>query len=153
MFKKIIGTFGIKVLIAILNLLIVVVLSNYIGASGKGEASLVVISMAMVMLFCNLLGGPTLIYLTPRYNIFLLFFLSNAWSLLTAIGAFVVLYFYGGMSICMNLHICILSLISSFLATNRTILLAKERVTLFNLISLLQTALTLIVVFLLFNSI
>lgn len=150
MLKKIISTFGIKVLIAVLNLVIVIVLSNYIGASGKGEASLVVISMAMVMLFCNLLGGPTLIYLTPRYNTFLLFFLSNVWSIITAIGAFVVLYFYEGMSICMNIHICALSLISSFLATNTTILLAKERITLYNLISLLQTALTLFVVFLLF---
>ena len=152
MLKKIISTFGIKVLIAVLNLVIVIVLSNYIGASGKGEASLVVISMAMVMLFCNLLGGSTLIYLVPRYNIFLLFFLSNVWSVLTAIGSFAVLYFFGGMSLCMNFHICILSLISSFLATNLTILLAKERVTLYNLISLLQTALTLIVVFVLFKT-
>ncbi|HRG51430.1 MAG TPA: polysaccharide biosynthesis C-terminal domain-containing protein [Bacteroidia bacterium] len=151
MLKKIISTFGIKVLIAVLNLVIVIVLSNYIGASGKGEASLVVISMAMVMLFCNLLGGPTLIYLTPRYNIFLLFFLSNCWSLLTAICAFIVLYLYGELSLCMISHISLLSLINSFLATNLTILLAKERVTCYNLISLLQTALTLIVVFVFFK--
>jgi O-antigen/teichoic acid export membrane protein len=151
MLKKIVSTFGIKVLIAVLNLVIVIVLSNYIGASGKGEASLIVISMAMIMLFCNLLGGSTLIYLTPRYNIFLLFFLSNVWSLLTAIGAFAVLNFYGEVSVCMNAHICLLSLLSSFLATNLTILLAKERVNLYNLLSLLQTALTLGVVFLLFE--
>ena len=123
MLRKIGSTFGIKVLIAVLNLVIVIVLSHYIGASGKGEASLIVISIAMVMLFCNLLGGPTLIYLVPRYNIFLLFFLSNTWSVLTATGAFVVLYFFSSMSCSMNLHICTLSLISSFLATNLTILL------------------------------
>ncbi|HET6225019.1 MAG TPA: polysaccharide biosynthesis C-terminal domain-containing protein [Bacteroidia bacterium] len=151
MLKKIISTFGIKVLIAVLNLVIVIVLSNYIGASGKGEASFIVISMAMVMLFCNLLGGSTLIYLTPRYNIFLLFFLSNTWSVLTTIGAFAVLHFYGEVSICMNAHICLLSLFNSLLATNLTILLAKERVNLYNLLSLLQTMLTLIVVILLFE--
>lgn len=151
MLKKIISTFGIKVLIAVLNLVIVIVLSNYIGASGKGEASLVVISMAMVMLFCNLLGGPTLIYLTPRYNIFLLFLLSNCWSIITAIGAFIALYLYGEMAVGMIGHICLLSLINSFLATNLTILLAKERVTLYNLISLLQTALTLIATFVFFK--
>jgi O-antigen/teichoic acid export membrane protein len=151
MFKKIISTFGIKVLIAILNLVIVIVLSHYIGASGKGEASLIVISMAMVMLFCNLLGGPTLIYLVPRYNVFLLFFLSNAWSVLTAILAFFALQLFSGISSAMILHICFLSLLSSFLSTNLTILLGKEKIMLYNLLSLLQSALTLIVVYVLFN--
>lgn len=153
MLRKIGSTFGIKVLIAVLNLVIVIVLSHYIGASGKGEASLIVISIAMVMLFCNLLGGPTLIYLVPRYNIFLLFFLSNTWSVLTATGAFVVLYFFSSMSCSMNLHICILSLISSFLATNLTILLGKERILLYNLINLLQSAATFIIVYLLLISV
>jgi O-antigen/teichoic acid export membrane protein len=151
MFKKIISTFGIKVLIAILNLVIVIVLSHYIGASGKGEASLIVISMVMVMLFSDLLGGPTLIYLVPRYNVFLLFFLSNAWSLLTSITAFFVLQLFSSISSAMILHICLLSLLSSFLSTNLTILLGKEKIMLYNFLSLLQSALTLIVVFLLFS--
>lgn len=153
MLKKIVSTFGIKVLIAVLNLVIVIVLSHFIGASGKGEASLIVISMAMITLFSNLLGGPTLIFLVPRYNVFLLFFLSNLWSVLTAIGAFIVLYFFSDLTCGMNLHICILSLISSFLATNLTILLGKERIMLYNLISLLQSAATFFVVYLLLLSI
>lgn len=153
MLKKIVSTFGIKVLIAVLNLVIVIVLSHFIGASGKGEASLIVISMAMITLFCNLLGGPTLIYLVPRYNVFLLFFLSNVWSVFTCIAAFVVLYFSSTMSFDMNLHICILTLISSFLATNLTILLGKEKIMLYNLISLLQSAATFLVVYLLLLSI
>lgn len=149
MLKKIASTFGVKVLIAVLNLVIVIVLSHFIGASGKGEASLVVISMAMINLFSNLLGGPTLIYLVPRYNVFLLFFLSNIWSVLTSIGAFVILYFFGSMSVCMNLHVCILSLINAFLFTNLTILLGKERIKAYNFISLLQSAATFIVVYML----
>ncbi|HET8962545.1 MAG TPA: polysaccharide biosynthesis C-terminal domain-containing protein [Chitinophagales bacterium] len=153
MFKKIVSTFGIKVLIAILNLVIVIVLSHYIGASGKGEASLIVISIAMVMLFSNLLGGPTLIYLVPRYNVFLLFFLSNTWSVFTSFCCFIVLFFFSDMSCSMNIHVCILSLISSFLATNLTILLGKERIMLYNFISLLQSAATFVVVYLLLISV
>jgi O-antigen/teichoic acid export membrane protein len=153
MLKKIVSTFSIKVLIAVINLVIVIVLSHFIGASGKGEASLIVISIAMVMLFSNLLGGPTLIYLVPRYNVFLLFFLSNAWSVLTSLIAFLTFYFFSSMSLCMNMHVCILSLISSFLATNLTILLGKERIMLYNLISLLQTASTFVMVYLLLISV
>lgn len=153
MFKKIVSTFGIKVLIAILNLVIVIVLSHYIGASGKGEASLIVISMVMVMLFSDLLGGPTLIYLVPRHNVFLLFFLSNAWSLLTSIVAFVALHVFSSMSPLMILHVSLLSLLSSFVSTNLTILLGKEKIMLYNLISLLQTALTFIVVYVLLSEV
>jgi O-antigen/teichoic acid export membrane protein len=149
MLKKIVSTFGIKVLIAVLNLVIVILLSHFTGASGKGEASLIVINMAMITLFSNLLGGPTLVYLVPRYNVFLLFFLSNTWSVLTSIGAFVVLYFFSSMDFCLNLHVCILSLISSFLFTNLTILLGKERIMLYNVISLVQSLVTFAAVYLL----
>jgi O-antigen/teichoic acid export membrane protein len=151
MFKKIVSTFGIKVLIAILNLVIVIVLSHYIGASGKGEASLIVISMVMMMLFCDLLGGATLIYLVPRYNIFLLFFLSNVWSVLVTTAAFFALQLFSSMSSAMILQVCLLSLLSSFLSTNLNILLGKERIMVYNLISLLQSAFTLIVVYLLLS--
>lgn len=149
MLKKIVSTFGVKVLIAVLNLVIVIVLSHFIGANGKGEASLVIISIAMITLFSNLLGGPTLIYLVPRYNVFLLFVLSNIWSVLTSVGAFIILYFFSSLSCIMNLHVCILSLISSFLATNITILLGKERIRIYNVISLLQTLITFVILYIL----
>ncbi len=147
MFKKIVSTFGIKVLIAILNLLIVIVLSHFIGAGGKGEASLIVMSVTMVILFSNLLGGPTLIYLVPRYNLFLLFFLSAAWSVLTSIFAFIALQFFENISFNMVVHISVLSFVSAFLSTNLTIILAKEKIMLYNLISLLQTVATFIIVY------
>ncbi len=150
MFKKIIGTFGIKVLIAILNLLIVVVLSNYFGASGKGQASLIVISIAMIRLFTNLLGGPTLIYLVPRHDVFLLFFLSNLWSVFVSICAFIVLQLFSSMNGCLIMSVSILSLIEAFLSTNLTILLGKERIRASNLISLLQTVLTLFFIYVLY---
>ncbi len=150
MFKKILSTFGIKVVIAILNLLIVIVLSHFIGAGGKGEASLIVMSVTMVILFSNLLGGPTLIYLVPRYNLFLLFFLSSVWSLLTSVLAFIVLQFFGGIPPQMILHISLLSFASAFLSTNLTIILAKEKIMLYNLISLLQTAATCFILYIWF---
>jgi O-antigen/teichoic acid export membrane protein len=151
MFKKIVGTFGIKVLIAILNLLIVVVLSNYFGATGKGEASLIIISISMVLLFSNLLGGPTLIYLVPRHNVFLLFLLSNLWSVFISASAFFVLRLFSAMDDQLIAKISILSLINAFLSTNLTILLGKERLRAYNLISLLQTILTLAFIFFIYS--
>ena len=152
MYKKVAGTFGIKVIIAILNLVIVIVLSRSIGAAGKGEASLIVTSIAMILLFCNMIGGATLVYFVPRYNIFLLFTLSNVWSVFVSSIAFVALKFFPLVPEKFIIPVVVLTLINSFLATNLTILLGKERIMSNNYISLLQTVINLAVLLLLLKS-
>ena len=77
MVKKIASTFIIKVIIAVLNLAIVIVLSRFIGAAGKGEASLIVTTIAMILIFCNMIGGSSLVYFVPRNNTFLLFLINR----------------------------------------------------------------------------
>lgn len=145
MFKKIAFTFGIKILIALLNLAIVVVLSRYIGAAGKGEASLIVTTIAMILLFCNIIGGSSLVYFVPRYNIIQLFILSNAWSVIVCAAAYLLFRIFPVVESSVILPVILLSLINSFLATNMTIILGKEKITTHNFISLLQTILNIIV--------
>lgn len=151
MYKKVASTFGIKVIIAILNLVIVIILSRSIGAAGKGEASLIVTSIAMILLFSNMIGGSTLVYFVPRYNTFLLFLLSNLWSLFVAIIAFVALKFFPAVPEIFVMPVIILSLLNSFLATNLTILLGKEKIMSNNYISLLQTVINVLVLLFLIN--
>lgn len=139
MFKKIAFTFGIKMIIAVLNLAIVVLLSRYTGAAGKGEASLVVTSIAMILLFCNMIGGSSLVYFVPRYNILQLFILSNGWSLIVCALSYVVFINSGIVPENAVVPVVLLSVINSFLSTNLTILLGKEKIHTHNLISLLQT--------------
>lgn len=145
MYKKVASTFGIKIIIAILNLVIVIILSRSIGATGKGEASLIVTSIAMILLFCNMIGGSTLVYFVPRYNTFLLFLLSNLWSLIIALVAFLALNFFPAVPETFVRPVIILSLLNSFLGTNLTILLGKEKIMSNNYISLLQTVINVLV--------
>ncbi len=152
MYKKVASTFGIKVIIAILNLAIVIILSRSIGAAGKGDASLILTSIAMMLLFCNMIGGSSLVYFVPRYNIFQLFLLSNLWSIIVAIAAFAALKFFTVIPEIFVTPIIILTLINSFLATNLTILLGKEKIMSNNYISLLQTVINLVVLLLLTKS-
>src|SRR5258708_31282791 len=90
MLKKISFTFSIRALIAISNLAIVILLSRYTGAQGKGEASLIITSIALILLFSNIVGGSSLVYFVPRYNIFQLFVLSNAWSVFVCVLAYFI---------------------------------------------------------------
>jgi len=148
MFKKIAFTFGIKVVIAVLNLAIVILLSRTIGAAGKGEASLIVTSIAMILLFCNIVGGSSLVYFVPRHNIRQLFLLSNAWSLLVCAASYLLFLAFPLVPAAAVVPVILLSLISSFLATNLTILLGMEKITTHNLVSLLQAAANIIILWL-----
>jgi O-antigen/teichoic acid export membrane protein len=148
MFKKIAFTFGIKILIAVLNLAIVVMLSRNIGAAGKGEASLIITSIAMILLFCNIVGGSSLVYFVPRYNILQLFWLSNVWSLLTCAGAYIVFLAFPLVPQNAIIPVIVISLLNAFLTTNLTILLGKEKIELHNLVSLLQALINIIVLWL-----
>lgn len=148
MFSKIASTFSTKVITSMINLLVVIIISRAMGPEGKGEASLIITSIALVMMLCNIIGGATLVYLVPRYNFFQLFLLSWAWTVLICSAAFTV--WYTGRSwlpptVLDRYPIAIfeLSVLSSFMSINLTLLLGKERIMSNNLISLLQSLLNL----------
>lgn len=145
MFKKIAFTFGIKIIIAVLNLAIVVMLSRNIGAAGKGEASLIITSIAMILLFCNMVGGSSLVYFVPRHAILRLFLLSNAWSVFVCAAAYFIFLAFPLLPENVILPVILLSLINSFLATNLTILLGKEKIGLHNIVSFIQAFINIII--------
>ncbi len=68
MLGKILNTFGTRLISAILNLLIAVVISRFLGPEGKGEQGLIIATIAYVLVFANLMGGGAIVYLTPRFH-------------------------------------------------------------------------------------
>lgn len=151
MSKRIFFTFFIKGIIAVTNLLIVILLSRYTGAAGKGEATLIITSIAMILLFNNVVGGSSLVYFVPRHNIFQLLFLSNCWSFIVCISAYVILLFTTIIPAQFLLHVVTISFINALFATNSTILLGKEKITHYNIVLLLQATLNLISLFIMFK--
>src|SRR5437763_2492721 len=123
MFKKIASTFVVKILTSAVNLVLVILLSQYLGASGKGEASLLITGVTMVVLFCNMIGGASLVFLVPRFNTLQLIFVSNLWSLLICIVAWIVLQFTNILPAQFIPHVIALSFINSLLGTNLSVLL------------------------------
>lgn len=150
MLGKILNTFGARSLAALLNLIIAVVLSQYIGPVGKGQQGLIITTIAFILVFSNLAGGATLVYLVPRYKTSQLFLPSYAWGILTSVMAYTILYFFPVIDPGFSLHIAILSAINAFSGINSNILIGKEKIKDANLISLLQPFFTLLVLLLLF---
>jgi O-antigen/teichoic acid export membrane protein len=150
--KKITSTFVVKIITSAVNLLLVVLLSQYLGASGKGEASLLITGITLVVLFCNMIGGASLVFLVPRFNIFQLVVISNAWSVLICGVAYFLLQLTDILPHQFIFDVVMLSFINSLLGTNLSVLLGKEKIFSNNIVTLLQSVFNLIVFYILASS-
>ena len=129
MLKSTLGTFGAKLLGAILNFLVIVLLSHYLGPEGKGEASLILTTVAIILIFGNLIGGAPIVYFTPRKSTRQLLQISYVWCVIIALVGYLSLTFFSiGIDQEWVLSIALLSLIEGFTAVNLAILIGKEKI-------------------------
>jgi len=150
--NKILNTFGTRSLSAVINFLIAIAVSQYLGPEGKGEQGIIIATIAFVLVFSNLVGGATLVYLVPRYKFSLLLLPSYAWSVGVSIIAFGILWAFKIVEHDFILHICILSVLNSLTNIHSTLLIGREKIKAANLVSLAQpliVILSLLVYFLL----
>jgi O-antigen/teichoic acid export membrane protein len=150
LFKKIFKTFGVKFSSAILNLLIAVVVSQFLGSQGKGEQGIIITTIAFILIFSNIVGGASLVYLTPRLPLKKLLLLSYLWTLLVS-GVFTcILLIFPFVESRYAMHIALLAAINSFTAVNCSILLGKENIKASNIISFFQVLITIVTLFIVF---
>ncbi|MDX9751927.1 MAG: lipopolysaccharide biosynthesis protein [Flavobacteriales bacterium] len=144
MLRRIAATFGFRVVIALLNLLVVVLLSQWIGAEGRGQASLVLATVTIVCMVCAVVGGATLVYLVPRSNVGQLLLLSHLWSAVVCGGAYGVLRAVPLIDAWMVPHVAAIAFLSAVFSTHLTMLLGRDRVMANNLMGLVQVVVLLI---------
>ncbi len=150
MVSKILGNFGVRFLSAIFNLLIAILVSRYIGAAGKGEQSIVLAMVAIITIFDNMVGGASIVYLASRIARKNLFIASYLWTILVSVLAYIVLLIVPFIHEKYILSVVVLSGISSLVSIHSSILLGKEQLKQFNLLSFLVPGLTLLTLFILF---
>lgn len=141
MVKSIVNTVGTKFISALFNFLILLLTANYLGTEGRGQISLIIATITIVLLFANFVGGNTLVYLSPRKPVQELLLLSYFWTLLSAAITFLILFYSHAFEFTTSLHISLLSLLFSFTSIHISILFGKEKITLANKISLTQVIL------------
>jgi O-antigen/teichoic acid export membrane protein len=145
MFKNILGTAFFRVMNAVITLLILIVNTNAFGREGMGTIGLLVLGISIILLLSNYLGGSVLVYLTPRYETINLFFPSYIWGLMSAFFGSSILNFFHLIPEGAWVHVMILATMQSFIATNQSLLLGKEKILLLNLAMFSQAFVTLIV--------
>lgn len=138
MFRSILHTVFTRGLAAIASLGIAIVLSQQLGAAGKGEQSLIITTIAMMMLAANLLAGAALVYLAPRFPLLRLLLPSVIWSLLTGLAAWGFLQIVPLVPAVWAADVALLTALCALAGIFSNFLIGRERVPAANLSSLLQ---------------
>jgi len=147
MIRKILGTITTRAVTAALTLVIVLVNSYVLGAEKVGTISLILLAVTLIQLLNNFVGGGAIVYLVPRIKLVFLFLPSCMWALLTALAGTAILHILGLIPEGYSLHVLFLSVIWSLASVNFQFLLGLERISWFNVVSVIQIATLTLVLF------
>jgi O-antigen/teichoic acid export membrane protein len=150
MLKIIAGNFSVRFFSALANLLIAIIISQSIGAAGKGEQSIILLSITIILLFSNLVGGASIVYLTSRIGTQNIIVTSYLWTCVVTVLCYFVLNLLPGLSMKYSISISLLSGLNSLSSINSSILIGKEKIQKSNLVNLCIPALTLLTIGFLF---
>ena len=142
MFKKILNTFGTKILAAALNFLIAIIISQTLGDSGKGTQALLLATISFILIFSDIICGASIIYLAPRHSFKKILVASVVWAGLIALASgFIMWFFYLDLDTDLVIHVALLSFVSSLSNINFRFLVGKEEIKKANYNTLLQPVL------------
>ena len=150
MFKSIIHTLGSKLSIGIINLLIAISISQYLGADAKGLQGLIIASMAYILIISNIVGGASIVYLSPRNKLRHILAPSYLWAIIASTIAYFGLQWSSFIEAEYIPYVVLITLISSITSINSSILIGRENVHRSNIVATIQPALCLLILLLFF---
>ena len=129
-------------LAAALNFLITIIISQTLGDTGSGTQSLVLATITFILIFSEIVGGTSIIYLAPRHSFKKMLVASVLWAGLIAIlMGFGIRLFYPKLDQDLILHVTLLSFLSSLSNINFRFLVGREEIKKANYNTLLQPVL------------
>ena len=143
MINQVVFTFITKIITGLINLGLVVLAAQYLGAEGRGVISLLMLNITIVILFAEFSGGGALVFLLPRHNFRQLLLPAYVWAIIAALVMTTLLTGTHLSPDDMHLHLLIISLMYCFSAIHLNALIGLQRIRDQNLASLIQVAVTL----------
>jgi len=150
MLKNILSTITTRVIIALLTLVMVLLNARYLGAENVGTINLIILAIAILQLISNLIGGGALVYLVPRAQLIKIYFPSCGWAILTSGAGTFLLNILHLIPSGYALDVFFLALLLSLFTVNFMVLMGKEKIRIYNIISLLQVVVLFVVVMIFF---
>lgn len=135
MLKKISLTFFSKLTNAVLGFLNAILITQFLGAEGKGVTTLFMTSLSLCLLFCQIIGGNAMVYLASRLHVSVLLIASYVWAISVSVALTAVLYVLGFCPPQFVVELAIASTLFALFHTHLFVLLGKEKVLLFNVLT------------------
>jgi O-antigen/teichoic acid export membrane protein len=83
---------GARLALAIASFLLLLLSAQWLGAEGRGYISLFVLGVSFSAIVSEVIAGPVLVYMVPRYHLKRLQQIAYAWSLMGSVFVFPVLW-------------------------------------------------------------
>jgi O-antigen/teichoic acid export membrane protein len=142
MFRHIIGTSLTRLVNALLSFGILWINAHNLGKEGLGTIGLIVLGITLVLLVSNYVGGGALVFLSSRHGWRQLLVPSYLWAIIISVAGALLLGLLHLIPKEYTWHVLLLSLLQSWMTINLNLLIGKEKIGLFNSISVLQMLLT-----------
>ena len=147
MIKKIFGTFGTRLLNALVGFVTLWLGTNFLGKEAWGIGATVIVDVSLLLIIVELIDGSGLIYFTPRKSFSTIFKLSYIWIFLMMTIITLILYtlytfvpniYHTFIPEGYGVHIVLMVFLYSILNFNINVLLGKERIGTQNILFLIQ---------------
>jgi O-antigen/teichoic acid export membrane protein len=138
MIKNIIQTIFNKGFVAVVNFLILIVSTRYLGVSTRGEIAIFILNIANIQIINEIFTGFSQVYFVPKFNTKKLYTYGVIWTLIAVPASNLILFLLGKEIAGFELDMLFLSAMIILNTFNLVIILGKENIKLFNLLSMLQ---------------
>lgn len=149
---KVAGTILTRIILMCSAFAVVILNMRNLGAEGQGTAGLIAFGILLVQALSNFIGGGALVYLVPRMQRGESFWPSLTWSVISTILFFGVFNILPVVPSGFIVHACAIGLIQSLHISLQQVTLAQERISSYNGILAMQSALMAVLLFVLFEA-
>jgi O-antigen/teichoic acid export membrane protein len=145
MLKNITGTFFTRIVVSVLNFAIIILTAKLMGAEVRGSISLGMLAIAIAGLLNEIIGGPAVVYLVPRYNNSSIAKFSYLWAIVVSLSCSLFLGFFNFYAIELLPFVAASSLMLCLGSIHQFILLGHQKIKAFNSIALMQSVVLFVV--------
>ena len=132
MLKNITGTFFTRILVSVLNFAIIILTAKLMGAEIRGSISLCMLAIAIAGLLNEIIGGPAVVYLVPRYKNSSIAKFSYLWAVFISISCSLLLGLFNFYDVELFPLVAACSLMLCLGSIHQFLLLGHQKIKAFN---------------------
>ena len=138
MIKSILNTFASKGLIAIFNLLILLISSKFLGGEVIGQISLLILNISIIHVISEIYSGYALVHYIPKIALSKIYKIGTVWVFACVLLLNFIFWLFNVGNNIFIIHSLALSMFLVLHSFNCVIILAKQKIKIYNLLLLIQ---------------